>query len=117
MADATPSEREEGGAWVAEWDGDIRGHGVWILIMGARNHPGGVRVMLDDFTFDEVHTEHVGELVRRVFTGDARVTAKRAFLAERLVLQVQAGSTAYSASTEGDSADDLSAWGRLLAAP
>ncbi|GAA3305083.1 hypothetical protein GCM10020295_57890 [Streptomyces cinereospinus] len=59
-ADAAPSERWEGDAWVADWDGPVRGHDVYVLVMGARSHPEGVRLMLDDLTFDDVRPEDVG---------------------------------------------------------
>jgi hypothetical protein len=117
VADPAPCERWDGDAWVADWGGDVRGHDVYVLVMGARSHPGGVRLMLDEFTFEYVRAEHVGELVRRAFTGDARVTRRRALLSRRLVLDVRVGPAEYSASVGGDCADTLSTWARPLAAP
>jgi len=117
VTDPAPRERWEEDAWVADWDGDVHGHDVYVLVMGARNHPESARLMLDDFTFEDVRTEHVGELVRKAFTGDARVTRRRALLSRQLVLDVRAGSRTYSASVSGDSVDDLSTWARPLATP
>ncbi|GAA2421033.1 hypothetical protein [Streptomyces glaucus] len=111
-------ERWEGGAWVADWDGSVRGHDVHLFVMGADNHPEAVRLMLDDFTFENVRTEHLGELVRKVFTGDARVTRSRfPLLPRHLVLDIRVGPETYSASVSGNSVDDLSSWARRLAAP
>lgn len=117
VADPAPRERWEEDAWVADWDGDVHGQDVYVLVMGARNHPESARLMLDEFTFDDVRAEHVGDLVRKVFTGDARVTRRRALLSKQLVLEVRSGSTTYSASVSGDSVDDLSGWARPLATP
>jgi hypothetical protein len=116
VADSALSERWDQDAWVADWDGRVRGHDVYLLVMGAGSHPDGVRLMLDEFTFEEVRTEHLGELVRKVFTGEARVTRgglPRLF--KHLDLEVRAGSTTYFASVSGDCTDDLSAWARPLA--
>ncbi|QIJ62399.1 hypothetical protein [Streptomyces sp. JB150] len=115
VADPAPRERWEGDAWVADWDGDVHGHDVYVLVMGAREHPQSVRLMLDEFTFEDVRTEHVGELVRKALTGDARVTRRRALLSRQLVLEVRTGPVTYSASVSGACADDLSAWARPLA--
>ncbi|MET9440620.1 hypothetical protein [Streptomyces sp. NPDC006610] len=112
-----PRERWDDHGWVAEWDGDVHGHDVYVLVMGARNHPESVRLMLDDFTFEDVRTEHAGELVRKALTGDARVTRGRLLLSRQLVLEVRAGSARYSASVSGDSLDDLPDWARPLAVP
>ncbi|GHB69955.1 hypothetical protein GCM10010377_70840 [Streptomyces viridiviolaceus] len=117
VADPAPHERWDSDGWVADWDGDVHGHDVYVLVMGARNHPESARLMLDDFTFEDVRTEHVGELVRKAFTGGARVTRRRVLLARQLVLEVRAGSAEYSASVGGDSVEDLSTWARPLATP
>ncbi|MFD3825524.1 hypothetical protein [Streptomyces sp. NPDC058625] len=109
------SERWDEGAWVADWSGSILGHEVYLFVMGAANHPDSARLMLDEFTFDDVRTEHLSELVQKVFAGDARVTKSRYLLASKyLVLKVRVGSETYSASVSGDSADDLSPWARNL---
>ncbi|CAL9328875.1 hypothetical protein [Streptomyces sp. Tu 3180] len=117
VADPAPCERWDGDGWVADWGGGVHAHDVYVLVMGARDHPGSVRLMLDDFTFEDVRTEHVGELVRRTFTGDARVTRRRALLSRQLVLEVRAGATEYSASVPGVCVDDLSTWARPLVTP
>ncbi|MET9774635.1 hypothetical protein ABZ023_10245 [Streptomyces sp. NPDC006367] len=117
VADPAPCERWDGDAWVADWDGDVRGHDVYVLVMGARNHPGSVRLLLDDLTFEDVRTEHVGELVRKALTGGVRVTRRRVLLSRQFLLEVRAGSTEYSTSVSGDSVDRLPAWARPSAAP
>ncbi|MEU9352491.1 hypothetical protein AB0D65_16205 [Streptomyces griseoloalbus] len=110
------SERWDEGAWAADWSGSLLGHEVYLFVMGAANHPGSARLMLDEFTFDDVRTEHLSELVRKVFAGDAKVTKNRYLLASKyLVLKVRIGSETYSASVSGDSVDDLSPWARYLA--
>ncbi|WP_344048916.1 hypothetical protein [Streptomyces thermoalcalitolerans] len=93
---------------MADWSGDIHGHDVYVLALGARNHPESIRLMLDDYAFEDVRTKHVRKLVRMVFTGDARVTRRRALSSKRFVLEVRADSTEYSASVSGDSMDGLS---------
>ncbi|MEV5428237.1 hypothetical protein [Streptomyces sp. NPDC052701] len=117
VADSALRERWDKDAWVADWDGSVRGHDVHLLVMGAGSRPDGVRLMVDEFTFEEVRTEHLGELVQKVFTGEARIT-RSGFLGlfERLDLEVRIGSKTYFASVSGDCADDLSAWARPLAA-
>ncbi|CAL9664688.1 hypothetical protein [Streptomyces sp. enrichment culture] len=115
VADRALGERRDQGAWVADWGGDVRGHDVYLLLMGADNHPDGVRLMLDDFTFEEVRTEHLKELVQKVFTGDARITRSGFLrLSRHLELEVRVGTQTYTASVSGDSADELSTWARPL---
>ncbi|MDH6229265.1 hypothetical protein [Streptomyces sp. MJP52] len=115
VADPVPHERWDDNGWVADWGGDVHGHDVYVLLMGAHNHPRSARLMLDDFTFEDVRAEHVEELVRKAFSGDARVTRHRVLLSRRLALGVRAGSTEYSASVSGDRTDDLPTWARPLA--
>lgn len=117
VADPAPHERGDSHAWVTDWSGDIHGHDVYVLVMGARNNPENVRLMLDNCTFEDVRTEHVRELVRKVFTGDARVTRRRALFSKHFVLEVRAGSTEYSASMSDDSVDELSPWAKPLVTP
>ncbi|MFI8191667.1 hypothetical protein ACIF8T_23110 [Streptomyces sp. NPDC085946] len=118
VRDTALSERWDRNGWVADWEGRVRGHDVYLLVMGAHNHPDGVRLMLDDFTFEEIRTEHLGKLLRQVFTGDARVVRSHFLrLSKNLDLEVRIDSTTYSASVSGASGDDLSSWAKPLVAP
>ncbi|MEV7289113.1 hypothetical protein AB0O01_31965 [Streptomyces sp. NPDC093252] len=105
------------GSALAFWSGEVRGNGVNVVVDGMGSRRDRVRVLLDDFTFEEVRKRHLGAFLRAVFTGDARIVRTRLLWSRGLVLAVGIGSETYHADVIGDSPDDLGAWARPLLGP
>ncbi|MEU0692296.1 hypothetical protein [Streptomyces uncialis] len=99
---------------LASWSGNIHGNAVNIIVDGVGSGHDEVRVMLDDFTFEDVRKRHLRPFLHKVFTGEARVTRSRLLWSKGLLLEVRIDARTYSADVSGDSADSLAPWARPL---
>ncbi|MFE7456037.1 hypothetical protein [Streptomyces sp. NPDC057554] len=114
--DASFEQRDvEDGGWFADWDGRVAGSDVYLGLMGGSPDAESVRVLLDDWTFDEVATDDVGEFLTRVFSGQAVLSRQKFLLfASSHVLEVQVGPSSYSAGRDVRPDDELVPWERAL---
>ncbi|ARF74606.1 hypothetical protein ACPEIF_13135 [Streptomyces sp. NPDC012600] len=114
--DASFEQRDvEDGGWFADWDGTVAGSDVYIGLMGGSPDAESVRVLLDDWTFDEVATGDVGEFLARVLSGQAALSRQRSFLfSSSHLLEVRVGASSYSAGRDVRPDDELVPWERAL---
>ncbi|WP_274032223.1 hypothetical protein [Streptomyces sp. MMBL 11-1] len=111
-------EREvEHGSWFADWDGTLAGSDVYIGLMGGAPKAEAVRILLDDWTFEQVAAGDVGSLLTRVFSGQARLSRQKfLFFSSSHLLEVRVGSSTYSAGRDARPDGELAPWERALTA-
>lgn len=116
VQDAVFEQRDvEGGSWFADWDGALAGSDVYIGVMGGSPGAESVRILLDDWTFEDVAAGDVGELVSRVFSGRATLSRQKFLrLFSSHLLEVPVGPSSYSAERNVRSDDELAPWERAL---
>ncbi|SEQ81060.1 hypothetical protein SAMN05216481_11626 [Streptomyces radiopugnans] len=107
----------EGGSWFADWSGDISGSDVYIGLMGGSPAASSVRLLLDDWVFDDVAGGDVGELLLGIFSGQATITRQRSFpFSSIVVLEHAVGGVRYSATRRLGSDEEPQPWERPLIA-
>lgn len=107
----------DAGSWFADWSGELAASDVYIGLMGAPSAGGGVRLLLDDWTFDGVAAADLGPLLTDVFSGRASITHQRSLLIFSVqVLAVSVNGTPYSAARRFQRDERLSGWERRLLA-
>ncbi|WP_406395315.1 hypothetical protein [Streptomyces sp. NBC_00887] len=105
----------ENQSWFADWDGMLADSDVYIGIMGGSPEGKTVRVLLDDWTFEDVLAGHVEEFLTQIFSGRARIKKERFFLIlTSHVLDVSVGSTSHSAGRDFRPDSELAPWERRL---
>ncbi|MCQ1576109.1 hypothetical protein [Streptomyces parvus] len=111
-------EREvEQGSWFADWDGMLAGSDVYIGLMGGSPKAEAVRILLDDWTFEQVAAGDVGSLLTRVFSGQATLSRQKfLFFSSSHLLEVRVGSSTYSAGRDARPDDELALWEQALTA-
>ncbi|MCM2389589.1 hypothetical protein [Streptomyces albipurpureus] len=108
-------QRDEGGPWWAEWGGELRGADVWIALMGFGRASDTVRLLLDDWVFDQVATEDVADLLSQIFSGRARVFNERSLLFfTTQVLEASVHGVGYAAGRPVKEVEGLASWERDL---
>ncbi|MGV9314011.1 hypothetical protein ACWDR0_17805 [Streptomyces sp. NPDC003691] len=100
-----------GPSWLAEWDGELGGSGVWIAFEGAGSDAEGVRLFLDRWTFEFVPAADLPGLLLAAFSGRAAITVERRLFLRRLdVLTVTVGERTYSTGEGHDPDRRWSPW-------
>ncbi|MGK5496917.1 hypothetical protein [Streptomyces sp. URMC 125] len=107
----------EGGSWFADWSGGVSGSDVYIGLMGGSPAAPSVRLLLDDWVFEDVAGMDVGELLSGVFSGRATLTKRRSFpLSSAGVLEHAVGGVRYSATRRLGPNEEPQPWERPLIA-
>ncbi|MFB8772438.1 hypothetical protein [Streptomyces broussonetiae] len=111
----------EAGSWFADWTGEIPGtegspgSEVYVGLMGGAPDAPSARLLLDDWEFEDVTAEDVGELLRGVFTGAAAITRRRTFpFTATRVLECAVGPRRYSAAKPYDADERPQPWEQPL---
>lgn len=110
--------------WFADWAGRLSGSDVYIGITGKTSAPRTVRLLLDDWIFDDVASRDLGALLSAIFSAGATLTKKRSLLLVPVqVLKVPVGRSRYSLGRSHYSAArkippdaELSPWERRILA-
>ncbi|MFJ1595973.1 hypothetical protein [Streptomyces sp. NPDC088261] len=112
------------GNWFADWAGRLGGSDVYIGITGKEPTARKVRLLLDDWIFEDVSTKDLGGVLTEIFhAGAARggpaqgatIRAKRLYLLfPAQVLKVPVGRSRYSATRKPPPDAELSPWERAL---
>ncbi|MFJ4920715.1 hypothetical protein [Streptomyces sp. NPDC088725] len=104
------------GRWFADWSGTLADSDVYIAITGKGRTPRKVRLLLDDWIFDDVAAGHLGGMLSEIFSGGATIRTTRAFLIVPVQsLKVSVGRSRYSAARKLPPDGELSPWERALA--
>ncbi|KOG81185.1 MULTISPECIES: hypothetical protein [Streptomyces] len=105
------------GSWFGDWDGELAGSDVYIGLMGGAVDAESVRVLLDDWTFEQVAAADVGPLLTRVFSGQATLRKRTSlFFSCSHLLEARVGSSAYSAGRDARPQGELAPGERALTA-
>ncbi|MYV53112.1 hypothetical protein [Streptomyces sp. SID3212] len=120
------------GNWFADWAGRLGGSDVYIGITGKEPTARKVRLLLDDWIFEDVSTRDLGGVLTEIFstrgsTGGppdgssdgsaqgATIRSKRLYLLfPAQVLRVPVGRARYSATRKPSPDAELSPWERAL---
>ncbi|MFI5758186.1 hypothetical protein [Streptomyces sp. NPDC051569] len=109
--------------WFADWAGRISGSDVYIGITGKGPASRKVRLLLDDWIFEDVASGDLGGVLSGIFsagatsraTSRATIKRKRSLLVIPVqVLKVSVGRSHYSAARKLPPDGELSAWERAL---
>ncbi|MFP8959441.1 hypothetical protein ACLIYP_02545 [Streptomyces nanhaiensis] len=107
----------EGGSWFADWSGDISGSDVYIGLMGGSSAASSVRLLIDDWVFEDVADGDVEELLLGIFSGRATITKRRSFPFSSVgVLEHAVGGVRYSTTRRLGSDEEPQPWERPLIA-
>jgi hypothetical protein len=118
VRDARFNQRLVGrGNFFADWAGRLAGSDVYIGITGKTSASRKVRLLLDDWIFDDVVPRDLGGVLTDVFSGGAVIRRKRSLLVfPAQVLKASAGRSRYSAMRRLPPDEELSPWERALVA-
>jgi hypothetical protein len=103
--------------WFADWSGPLAGSDVYVGLTGKGPAPRRVRLLLDDWIFDDVAVRDVGAVLRTIFSAGATLRRGRVLLVRPVqVLRVSVGRARYSAVRRPPRDGGLSPWERALTA-
>ncbi|QIQ03948.1 hypothetical protein [Streptomyces liangshanensis] len=119
------------GNWFADWAGRLGGSDVYIGITGKEPTARKVRLLLDDWIFEDVSTKDLGGVLTEIFSrrgsssrdsstsgsspSGATIRTKRLYLLfPAQVLKVPVGRSRYSATRKPPPDAELSPWERAL---
>jgi hypothetical protein len=102
--------------WFADWSGELSDSDVYIGLMGGAPTAPSVRLLLDDWEFEDVADGDVGELLRGIFSGEATIRRRRSFpFSSVRVLECAVGSARCSAAKRSGPDEEPQPWERSRA--
>jgi hypothetical protein len=105
------------GHWFADWAGPIAQSEVYIAVTGKGPAPRKVRLLLDDWIFEDMAPDHIGTVLSRIFSAEATIRSGRSLLVFPVqVLRVTSGRARYTAARKPAPPGELSAWEQALTA-
>ncbi|WP_328582895.1 hypothetical protein [Streptomyces sp. NBC_00370] len=111
------------GRWFADWAGKLADSDVYVAFTGKSPDARKVRLLLDDWIFDDVIDDHAGKVLQGIFSAgatgvtEATLRTRRSLLLIPVqVLKVSVGMKRYTATRKLPSEDELAPWERALTA-
>ncbi|MEW1720697.1 hypothetical protein [Streptomyces sp. NPDC093109] len=99
-------------SWFTDWSGLLKGADVYIGIMWASTGSRTARLLLDDWVFEDVPMNSLGDLIAHVFNGTAAIKSRLTFFRRSRILALEVpvdGGLCVSQRRAGVS-EELSRW-------